>query len=167
LETIRTRSEFARLVFRSRETPEKFEFNVEIALGGCVAIAHRANDEAASNNGVKPCHSIPLNAAANRTISRESLRQIVNQDASVVDWPPGVILDLMPQVATTGLLHGNTIELDTPVPPLEGRRVRVLLETAEPTDSVLSLDDQARLWSEWAVQGPQGPIDEGSEVEFP
>jgi hypothetical protein len=73
----------------------------------------------------------------------------------------------MAQVAATGLLHGNTIELDTPVPPLEGRRVRVLLESAEPTDSTLSLDDQARLWSEWAGQGPQGPIDEGAEVEFP
>jgi len=74
---------------------------------------------------------------------------------------------IMPQVAATGMLHGSTIELDTPVPPLEGRRVRVLLESAEPTDANLSADDQTRLWHEWETQGPQGAIDGDEEVEFP
>jgi len=74
---------------------------------------------------------------------------------------------LMPQVAATGMLHGSTIELDTPVPPLEGRRVRVLLESAEPTDANLSADDQTRLWHEWETQGAQGAIDGDEEVEFP
>ena len=73
----------------------------------------------------------------------------------------------MRQLVGTGTLHGSTIELDAPVPPLEGRRVRVLLENAEPTDATLSSDDQTRLWREWEIQGPQGAIDANEEVEFP
>jgi len=36
------------------------------------------------------------------------------------------ILQTMSQVAATGAIHGSFIELDTPVPSLERRRVRVL-----------------------------------------
>ena len=36
----------------------------------------------------------------------------------------------MSPVTAHGTLHGNTIELDAPVPVLEGRRVRLVVEPA-------------------------------------
>lgn len=36
----------------------------------------------------------------------------------------------MSRVTVQGTLHGSTIELDAPVPVLEGRRVRLVLEPA-------------------------------------
>jgi hypothetical protein len=65
----------------------------------------------------------------------------------------------MRQIFGTGTLHGSTIELDAPVPPFEGCRVRVLLECVEPSDATLSAGDQTRLWHEWEAQGPQGAIE--------
>jgi hypothetical protein len=41
----------------------------------------------------------------------------------------------------TGLVQGQTIELDERVPELEGKRVRVLVESAEDTDAA---PDRAR-----------------------
>ena len=73
----------------------------------------------------------------------------------------------MSQLTATGLLHGSTIELDTPVPPLDGRRVRVLLESVDTTETELSMESQEQLWQDWASRGPQGPIDEDAEVDFP
>lgn len=55
-----------------------------------------------------------------------------------------------------GLLHGNTITLEETVPPLEGQRVHVLIEPIEET--LLSAQEQAKLWRQWAERGPQGPI---------
>jgi len=52
--------------------------------------------------------------------------------------------------ALKGLLHGNTITLETTVP---------IEEKIE-----LSAQEQAELWREWAERGPQGPIpDEDAE----
>jgi hypothetical protein len=66
--------------------------------------------------------------------------------------------------ALKGLLHGNTITLETTVPPLEGQRVHVLIEPIEERIE-LSAQEQAELWREWAERGPQGPIsDEDAEL---
>jgi len=89
---------------------------------------------------------------------------------SVLGCRPGrfrVRMTTMRPLTATGMLHGSTIELDTPVPPLEGRRVRVLLESVDPTEAELSEENQAQLWQDWASRGPQGPIDEDAEVDFP
>ena len=59
--------------------------------------------------------------------------------------------------AVTGLLHGNTITLDSSVPPLEGKRVHVLIEPLD-EDMTLWAEENAALWQEWAERGPQGPI---------
>lgn len=79
----------------------------------------------------------------------------------------GARMMTMSPLTATGLLHGSTIELDTPVPPLEGRRVRVLLESVDPTETELSEENLAQLWQDWASHGPQGPMDEEAEVDFP
>lgn len=64
-----------------------------------------------------------------------------------------------------GTVHGNTITLDDTVPPLEGKRVLVLIEPLESED--LDKTTQARLWRAWAESGPQGPIEDDGEAEFP
>jgi hypothetical protein len=69
--------------------------------------------------------------------------------------------------AREGTLHGQTITLDQEVPPLEGRRVRVLIEPLEERDIVLSPEAQAELWKVWAENGPQGPIEDEGEPEIP
>jgi hypothetical protein len=66
-----------------------------------------------------------------------------------------------------GQLRGNIITLDDPLPSLEGQRVRVVLEPAENDEQKLSSEEQARLWSEWATNGDQGPINDEAEPEFP
>jgi hypothetical protein len=60
----------------------------------------------------------------------------------------------MAEAAVTGVLHGSTITLDGPVPPLEGQRVRVLI-ALDDQDLTLVEEEQARLWDEWAQKGPQ------------
>ena len=72
----------------------------------------------------------------------------------------------MADAASTGVLHGITITLDSPVPPLEGRRVRVLLTPAD-DDVQLSAEKQAETWNHWVARGPQGPIEDDQEPEFP
>jgi hypothetical protein len=64
----------------------------------------------------------------------------------------------------TGLVQGQTIELDERVPELEGKRVRVLLEPAEDSDVG---SDRATVWHEWVERGPQGPIEDDGNPEFP
>ena len=66
-----------------------------------------------------------------------------------------------------GTIHGNTITLDTAIPPLEGKRVLVLIEPLAGGEKSLSSDAQSRLWQEWIEKGPQGPIDDEGEAEFP
>ncbi|HEX3554391.1 MAG TPA: hypothetical protein VIA62_14290 [Thermoanaerobaculia bacterium] len=65
-----------------------------------------------------------------------------------------------------GHLQGNVITLDGPVPPLEGRRVHVVIELAEESDRQLSPTAKAQLWQAWVDHGPQGPIDE-EDSDFP
>jgi hypothetical protein len=68
--------------------------------------------------------------------------------------------------AVTGVLHGATITLDAPVPPLDGQRVRVVIEPETETESrELSSAENTALLQEWAKRGPQGPIDD--EEDFP
>lgn len=69
--------------------------------------------------------------------------------------------------AVRGVLHGATITLDAPIPPLEGRRVRVVIEPENDSDKdrELSPAENATLLRAWAQRGPQGPID--GDEDFP
>ncbi|MBI2372378.1 MAG: hypothetical protein HYV07_00125 [Deltaproteobacteria bacterium] len=70
--------------------------------------------------------------------------------------------------SATGVLHGHIISLDSAVPLLEGKRVRVLLEPEHEANARLSPEAQHELWSAWVQRGPQGPIEDGEdEPEFP
>lgn len=65
--------------------------------------------------------------------------------------------------ALRGRLEGKTITLETTVPPLEGKEVRVLIEPLE-DEIELTPEQHAELWREWVRRGPQGPIsDEDAE----
>jgi len=67
----------------------------------------------------------------------------------------------------TGRVHGATVDLDAaPNHPFEGRRVRVVLELVE-DDVRLTPDEQARAWSAWLTSGPDGPITDDGDPEFP
>jgi hypothetical protein len=74
--------------------------------------------------------------------------------------------DLMAE-ALIGRLHGKTITLEEPVPPLDGRRVRVLLEAVEDSEVRLSDHEQDELWKAWTERGPQGPLDEPPAMDLP
>jgi hypothetical protein len=63
------------------------------------------------------------------------------------------------------MVHGNTITLDAPVPVLEGKRVRLRIEPED--EKQLSPDEQREHWALWAKRGPQGPIEDDSDPEFP
>jgi hypothetical protein len=64
-----------------------------------------------------------------------------------------------------GLVHGTSIELDSAVPELEGKRVRVVLEVVD--EPQLSDEQQRELWRAWAEHGAQGPIDDGPDTDVP
>jgi hypothetical protein len=66
-----------------------------------------------------------------------------------------------------GWVHGNTIKLEAPVPPLEGKRVLVRIEPAEYSEVTLTPAAQANLWQAWVERGPQGPIEDDGEPELP
>jgi hypothetical protein len=67
----------------------------------------------------------------------------------------------------TGRVHGTTIDLDVaPNQPFEGKRVRVVLELVD-DDVRLAPDEQARAWSAWLKSGPDGPIADDGDPEFP
>ena len=68
--------------------------------------------------------------------------------------------------STTGLLRGTTIELEDPVPEMEGKRVRVLLEPLD-DEQRLAAEEQRDAWRQWVEQGPQGPIEDGEDTELP
>jgi hypothetical protein len=74
-------------------------------------------------------------------------------------------LRTMVDAATTGLLQGKTITLDSPVPRLDGQRVHVIIAPIE-EDAERSAAGQERLWGEWVRQGPQGSIEDEEEPEF-
>ena len=67
----------------------------------------------------------------------------------------------------TGWVHGNTITLETMMPPLEGKRVRVRIEPAEDSEAELQPEAQAQLWQEWIDHGPQGPVELEEEPDLP
>ena len=62
----------------------------------------------------------------------------------------------MSQTTTTGTVYGTTVPLDAAVPPLDGQRVRVVLEPLH-ADVRLPPDEQAEAWQCWVQAGPQGP----------
>jgi hypothetical protein len=66
-----------------------------------------------------------------------------------------------------GVLRGNLITLDTPIPVLEGRRVLVSVEPAVDDEPAVSAALQAQEWREWVESGPQGPLNDETEVGFP
>ena len=66
--------------------------------------------------------------------------------------------------STTGLVHGTTIELESAIPELEGKRVRVVLEAVD--EPRISKELQHELWQAWAEHGPQGPIEDGPDTEL-
>ena len=72
----------------------------------------------------------------------------------------------MASAAATGILHGNTITLDGPVPPLEGQRVRIVIALAD-EEVELAADEQMKAWNEWIKSGSNGPIEDDGEPEFP
>jgi hypothetical protein len=61
-------------------------------------------------------------------------------------------------VSVLGVLKGNTITLDAPIPSLDGQRVTVIITPAD-EETTLSAEESARLWDEWVKHGPQGPIE--------
>ena len=64
-----------------------------------------------------------------------------------------------------GLVHGTTIQLESTVPEMEGKRVRVVIESLE--EPRLSAERQRELWQAWAERGPHGPIEDGPDTELP
>lgn len=67
-----------------------------------------------------------------------------------------------------GLVQGKTVVLDESVPPLDGKRVLVVLEPVDEEQSA-ELDRRQNLeaWNAWAAAGPQGPIEDDDEPTFP
>ncbi len=63
--------------------------------------------------------------------------------------------------AATGLVHGKTITLDEELPPLEGKRVRVVVELFdESEEEILTAAQNAAYWDQWVKDGPHGPIED-------
>ena len=65
----------------------------------------------------------------------------------------------------TGLLRGTTIDLEHPVPEMDGKRVHVFLEPME--ERQLSARQQRELWQAWIEKGPDGPFEDGIDTETP
>lgn len=74
-------------------------------------------------------------------------------------YTPGMV------TSKTGLVHGTTVELDSAVPEMEGKRVRVVLEIVD--EPQLSAEQPRALWQAWAERGPQGPIEDGPDTDVP
>lgn len=72
----------------------------------------------------------------------------------------------MPE-AMIGQVHGKTVTLDREVPDLEGQRVRVMLEPVGDADAKIAAETQAQLWQQWTERGPQGPLTDDGDDEFP
>lgn len=56
--------------------------------------------------------------------------------------------------------------MDGPVPPLEGQRVRIVIARMD-EEVELASGEQAMAWKKWIAGGPQGPIEDDGEPEFP
>ena len=66
-----------------------------------------------------------------------------------------------------GIVRGTTITLDAPVPPLDGKRVVVVLALDDASDAGLAPNIQSETWRAWSERGPQGPIEDEGDAEFP
>ena len=75
-----------------------------------------------------------------------------------------ISFDIM-SATETGILRGNTIELEHAIPEMEGQRVRVVLESFD--EPRLSTQQQHDLWQAWIERGPKGPIEDGRDTEIP
>jgi hypothetical protein len=64
-----------------------------------------------------------------------------------------------------GTIHGTTIDLESTIPELDGKRVRVVLEAVD--EQRLATEQQAELWNVWLACGPQGPIDDSADTDLP
>ncbi len=58
------------------------------------------------------------------------------------------------------------IRLDSEIPPLDGKRVHVMIDPIEESEIELSPEEQIRLWQEWVAKGPQGAIAEDEDLEL-
>lgn len=67
--------------------------------------------------------------------------------------------------ALTGRVHGTFIELDAPVPDLEGQRVRVVVEAVN--EPIIDANVLRDAWDSWLTKGPDGPLTDDGEPEFP
>jgi len=67
----------------------------------------------------------------------------------------------------TGKLEGRTILLDEEIPSLQGQRVSVVVTSVPDHELELSAKEQRDLWDEWEKRGPQGPIEDDGEADFP
>lgn len=65
-----------------------------------------------------------------------------------------------------GEVHGSRVDLDRPLPSLEGRRVRLVVLPEDSADIELSVEENLALWQKWVTDGPQGQIDDHIE-DFP
>jgi hypothetical protein len=63
------------------------------------------------------------------------------------------------------LVHGNTVVLDEAVPPLDGKRVLVVLEPVD--EQTLTAKQNVDAWRAWVATGAQRPIEDEGEPEFP
>jgi hypothetical protein len=64
-----------------------------------------------------------------------------------------------------GMVQGKTVVLDEAVPPLEGKRVLVVLELVE--EPAPTHEQNLETWRQWVASGPQGPIQDDGEPAFP
>ncbi len=158
-------------LFEQHAEHERALFVVEVATLTITAgvrpflgVSHpRTSNEVPSRQLAKVGEASSVLRAAARFLRSSSGRKALTASApmrSIGGW------STMAYAAATGVLHGNTITLDAPVPPLDGQRVRITI-ALDDQDLALAVDDQARLWDEWARRGPQGPIEDDEEPEFP
>jgi hypothetical protein len=70
-------------------------------------------------------------------------------------------------ISKIGQVHGNMIELESALPELEGKRVRVVVEVVDETIQLRLSDEDRQWWQEWVDHGPQGPIEDDLDAEVP
>jgi hypothetical protein len=68
-------------------------------------------------------------------------------------------------VPLRGRVRGASIELEAPVPQLEGQHVLVVLQAMD--EEILSAAAQRAAWTEWERRGSDEPIEDEGGAEFP
>lgn len=99
-----------------------------------------------------------------RVSARRNSEHPPHCDAALLGWIGTLLLFIM-ATSKIGIVRGTTIELEGAVPEMDGQRVHVVLEAVE--EPRLSAERQRELWQAWVDRGPQGPIDDGGDTEFP